>query len=339
MPDPPTTPRLDYDRSGGAYATRRSVRLLTAFTLLNTVLLFSLVLGVEPGQLVRSRLKQWQVAREAARFERELLASQQKCLQYTAPADRVVYEEDPAAAAALLARPAGDYVRAIDDNDHRTGREPAAWQPPVKARDPDALTRYNPLAPASVNGPAVLFLHERSTPSGQQKLVGVALTSRHHFRANASDGYGVRYGARTLRNRNVDGPYQIKTRTLTAAVIMPAGKGTSAGGMERRLNLRLPDDVLPQPAVRAYPDYAYAGSTQPAPAPPIDYGNKLRLFAGQPDPADPTHFTIRYQLDGKEGVIDGWLRDNDVILKPREGAPANDGSGDWELVPKTQPAN
>jgi len=33
----------------------------------------------------------------------------------------------------------------------------------------------------------------------------------------------------------------------------------------------------------------------------------LRVFAGQPDPADPSHFTIRYHLNGREAFIDGWL--------------------------------
>ncbi len=34
----------------------------------------------------------------------------------------------------------------------------------------------------------------------------------------------------------------------------------------------------------------------------------LRIFAGQPDDADASHFTIGYELDGKRGTIDGWLR-------------------------------
>lgn len=34
--------------------------------------------------------------------------------------------------------------------------------------------------------------------------------------------------------------------------------------------------------------------------------SSLRLFGGQADPNDPTHFTIRYQLGDKEGVLDGY---------------------------------
>jgi hypothetical protein len=43
------------------------------------------------------------------------------------------------------------------------------------------------------------------------------------------------------------------------------------------------------------------------PAPP------LRLFAGQPDPVDLSHFTIAYQSSETTGIIDGWLRDDDTI--------------------------
>ena len=46
----------------------------------------------------------------------------------------------------------------------------------------------------------------------------------------------------------------------------------------------------------------------------------LRLRAGQPDPADPTHFTINWEIPGDgglSGVIDGWIRERGVELEPR----------------------
>ncbi len=44
----------------------------------------------------------------------------------------------------------------------------------------------------------------------------------------------------------------------------------------------------------------------------------LRFFAGQPDAADPSHFTIRYQAWGQEDVLDGRVEaDGRVSLKPR----------------------
>jgi len=62
------------------------------------------------------------------------------------------------------------------------------------------------------------------------------------------------------------------------------------------------------------------------------YWPPLRLWAGQPDPHDPTHFTIPYSLAvGSEGnewrrTIDGWLRGPDqdhptehIVLDARDG--------------------
>ena len=47
----------------------------------------------------------------------------------------------------------------------------------------------------------------------------------------------------------------------------------------------------------------------------------LQVFAGQPDPANPSHFTIECRFNGSLHVIDGDLLDDDhVFLKPRSGA-------------------
>ena len=50
----------------------------------------------------------------------------------------------------------------------------------------------------------------------------------------------------------------------------------------------------------------------------------FRVFAGQVDPNDASHFTIRFELAGQPGLIDGRLKDNDrIVLTVREGPPAN----------------
>jgi hypothetical protein len=36
---------------------------------------------------------------------------------------------------------------------------------------------------------------------------------------------------------------------------------------------------------------------------------RLRVFAGQADPNDPTHFTIRFEQDGRAGIVDGYVCD------------------------------
>ena len=47
----------------------------------------------------------------------------------------------------------------------------------------------------------------------------------------------------------------------------------------------------------------------------------LRLYAGQADPADKSHFTIRYDINGAEGIIDGWLRDGPPPDVARQVSP------------------
>jgi hypothetical protein len=52
----------------------------------------------------------------------------------------------------------------------------------------------------------------------------------------------------------------------------------------------------------------------------LDPADDFRVFAGQPDGADASHFTIGYEINGKRGMIDGWLLPDDQIkLTPREG--------------------
>jgi hypothetical protein len=36
---------------------------------------------------------------------------------------------------------------------------------------------------------------------------------------------------------------------------------------------------------------------------------RIRIYAGQADPADPTHFTVRYTEDGNDAVADGYVDD------------------------------
>ena len=62
---------------------------------------------------------------------------------------------------------------------------------------------------------------------------------------------------------------------------------------------------------------------------------RLRLFAGQPDLADPSHFTIGYELDGSRGTIDGWLRDNEPLPAYIENGGYVDGDGipDFSVLP------
>ncbi len=46
----------------------------------------------------------------------------------------------------------------------------------------------------------------------------------------------------------------------------------------------------------------------------------LTIYAGQADPNDNSHLTLKYILNGAEGTIDGWLRSDDTVrLTVRNG--------------------
>jgi hypothetical protein len=63
----------------------------------------------------------------------------------------------------------------------------------------------------------------------------------------------------------------------------------------------------------------------------------FRFYAGKPDPADASRFTIDYDIDGKPGTIHGQLRDDGSLeLKPTTGVTA--GLRWYTQAPGTQPA-
>jgi hypothetical protein len=197
---------------------------------------------------------------------------QHQCLIYSAPADQVVYEEEPAAAATLLA--------------NRSNYEPFRWDywDPANKMPAPAAARILPFYQSfeTLNGrtmrlqggtayEAVLFLHERTTSSGQRRLVKVTLIAEP-FSFWAFVMEGDRYESQSWAQAN------------------------------RSNSLVEPFDTRPR----------HVGSPGPLHPP------HLRIYAGQPDPKDASHFTIRYQTWGQEDVMDGYLVNNDtVMLKPR----------------------
>jgi len=52
--------------------------------------------------------------------------------------------------------------------------------------------------------------------------------------------------------------------------------------------------------------------------PDAEIPSPLRVYAGQIDPADSSHFTVRFQRGRESGIIDGYLKDDEsVTLKVR----------------------
>jgi hypothetical protein len=63
----------------------------------------------------------------------------------------------------------------------------------------------------------------------------------------------------------------------------------------------------------------------------------LRFFAGQPDGSDLSHFTVRYELNGVPGVINGYLESTGIlrlVLDRGRGKPSDYRHG-WSFTPVT----
>ena len=93
-----------------------------------------------------------------------ILYLQRQCLRYEAPPDQVVYDQCPDTASGLIAR-GGEHFSAY----------PRPWmQFKAAAHEPRPLTelrQLTPTVPTLARTGAVLFMHERRTPSGVSRLV------------------------------------------------------------------------------------------------------------------------------------------------------------------------
>ncbi len=213
------------------------------------------------------------------------------------------------------------------------GDPPAGWQPPAAARDPDAAEFLRLLRHGGPNlsrgrvtvswGPsggrndnALLFLHERTTPGGEKRLVAVRVKVGHAFNTYARDVH------QRVWERSVD-------RLLTGDAWEVSADGTrpdQTGSAER--SIVLPDTRRDEIGVTplAVRDGGVGAVTK------LRKANVVRFLAGQPDPADASRFTIPYTIDGRPGVIDGHVGDAGLLLRPREGKGVGDGRGvGWDL--------
>jgi hypothetical protein len=312
-----------YERAGaGGRVSVRGFRLLLALTLVNTALLASSVLGPQLFPFARGQWQQWQDRRAEAKRAATQLALQQQCMTHAVPEGRVVYEEDPQESMRLFKEGGGAYV-ALRYGAGGSSRPPPGWVPPVFLQPPAYFPAYlDAMFGARVSGTQdpVLFLHERTTPGGARRVVCVQLRCQPAFDVRGDDGASINESGSVF--------FQEKLRTLSAQSwpADPAGPRAARNKRQRR-DVKL---VLPDTRRRSVARLR-VGATVGESA-PIDYGNALRFFAGRPDPGDASHFTIKYELDGREGVIDGWQKDGTIELRAQDCRWLYDNDGEaWEL--------
>lgn len=328
-PVPAAKPAQQIPYEPGTQVSRRQFRFLLTLTLINTLMLGAFVAGPGISRTTGGWWKDyqnWRAARQAAQQRAAARASfmntYQAALQFTAPAGQVVYEEDPQRAARLL-QGNNDFVR-VDCGGY-IFFPPQPWQVPVfrQLSGPAAIPR--PGAPC-----ARLFLHSRSAPDGTERLVWVDLLGYASMR-QISEDEGRRYYQLTTDQRC----YQLMHRRMFFAhAFAPAAQENDLREVTtRRLTILQPEDRSPFIVWNKGASWEN-GTIEP------HLRGVFRIFVGQPDPNDRSHFTITYELDGRPGVIDGWLRnDLTVVLAPQEGRVVRqDEAGlDQEWNPNADP--
>ncbi len=257
---------LNYENSADADAIRRRRRIRRA------------------GLIVLSCVIAWAGWRWGLPLARQALylRMQASCMSHLLAPETVVYEEEPAAVASLLARPEYSSTQGIYMS-LPLGKQPTAGYLP------DLVRKFQAAPPLSDgNGQAIVFLHARRSPSGKLRFVYVNM--KGHW--NPPDetwakGHVSRYGP-------------------AANVYVPAGWSPGEIAKSRDSQPSPLDDGI-------YDNGSYSS------------GLKFRLYAGQADAIDQSHFSIRYDLleayqPWASGTIDGYLQDDDTVrFKIRDG--------------------
>lgn len=298
-------PQLAY-QIGSSPVTRGQFRLLLLLMLIQVVI--TAQSAYAPGFIAwvkGSWAEHQQTVAHRAQAQRNL-ATMKRCMSYAQPPATVVWDEDTDRAAKLLAGGGYAPTRPSGTADFVTNAiTPGAMAdvPVFAVNIPTGIFQSHPNA-------ALVFLHSRRAATGPARLVGVTV--------------GAMVEAANQNGHSPEDKFDFsvyKIQSFSAQSFLPSAEGEADSDARGWVELTLENEQsgvemrghwLPPP-IRGSP-----GSLK------IDDSDRLRVFAGQPDPSDESHFTIAYDLDGQPGVIDGWLNsDGSIKLEPRVGKRVN----------------
>jgi hypothetical protein len=317
---------LEYEQRAGHFASRRQFRWLMLLVMIN--LAITVQTSYWPS-LSKSISEQWDKYRESRRVR----ALQQQAANWAEPANKVVWDENPETAAALLATPGYRGIR-IDGVE----RYPSLsnWPRGARANVPEVIDRFyrdrfnltyhhafpdlggeESVDPDEV---ALVLMHNFKTPAGEDRLVYVYVRGKLRL-TNAKfpegDSGRMETGPSSPRfDRPFSSTVEKELRLKGFACRWPLdGQAVVASPADRSTLLIRPEDEVWQQPWTWTP-----GTPGTAEEIRLTGGGHYRFFAGQPDLADPSHFTIPYDLDGKRGVIHGRVKANGALeLKPDGG--------------------
>ncbi len=246
------SPQLEYQLRA-PWHRRRMFRRIVSLVLLAGLIPCSVIWGPRAWRRVR------------------ILYYQHQCLTFTASPDAVVYEPEPAKAAALL-RKGLQYWGSNSTPEYAVAPDPrclkrlASLLPCTPTGAP--IITQSLTTPTILTGSGLGFMHELRNHKGDRRLVVVAPPSNPSF---------LMYCVAPLT------PPLGNVQSGTLAIDSCYSTGLILG---------------------------------------VDPPGALRIFAGQLDPNDASHFTFAYETrDGTgNGTIDGWLNDQcNIVMRVRDG--------------------
>lgn len=334
---------LGYGRPVTGFRARRQVRVLWFIAMANVLLAGGILWEPTARDMQRARWDR-HLAAVAARQQalavaairkgwidarRRIIATERSWLTYSPPPGTVVYEEAHDEIGRLLSGPtAVDYSSL-------TIRRPADPQIPSLARCALPLARnesdgWQQAPPAGLDhsDQHTVFLHELTSRGGNRRLVcvGVAVGC-NVFREQASPGH-VTYCI-TLDLHFIAAVYtttrMVNPEDVRGPFVAPRDATDRWCVWFDRMKVRPTSDPSRSVHVRCVP-----AAKEDANALPVFGCKPLRLYAGQVDPRDKSHFTIDYVFGTRRGILDGWLLDDERLrFEPRDGTLTGDSVRDY----------
>jgi hypothetical protein len=287
---------IDYDRTRGG-VSRRQFRFLLFLTLINTILLTGYIVGPSASGLIKGGWNEFQARRALRKQQQQSEAFLNQLRTHSAPADQIMYEENPIIAAKLLAS-SSDFTTIPTSADSIMHLTPQPWQPPVYRKDPAIITQLQqPVSPLFPRASSTVLLHAFHNPAGQERLVWIVVSGEQLLLYTATNESRRDLQAHT-------------DRKLTAYIV-----DITTSLMPSKSAALIPKTPTLKTTVTWTRGATWENgtiTTNPA--------GLFRFYAAQPDPKDRSHFTIDYTLDDQRNTIDGYLKNDDTIqFIPRAG--------------------
>jgi hypothetical protein len=308
------TRSLSYERPPPSPVPRWQFRLLFLLVLLN--LAITIQLAYAPG--IATTFKQWWAERQATR---EIQAMQRQAWAWTEPAGKVAWDENPETAEKLLAGPG---YKAVQASHNLVVNYPmfANWPRSAAANPPAVAGQLLRSFPVSRNRAipddfGFVFFARAEKSTAQERLVYVIVEGQTGRSMMFPSGFHPAPQQRSM-------PRDEFKATAVKDLSRVAVACTRAQGVDHPRVLADDAAVLTvrpgatddwQTAVEWHPPSGAKPATVR-----LEPRDQFRIYAGQTDPADASHFTIDYEFDGAKGTIHGRLKDDGVVeLKPESG--------------------